>query len=164
MLTANNSGNSNVTTPTMTGGTNPASGSYFARFLFRPNTLSSTSGVNIATLHRAPPSGRRCSSGSTGTTRQFRVVNGTTPSAAWVNLPGTFASTTVYTVRLTWSGAGTGSASVDVSNGAATATSAVTGGGSGATVNNAVLGTSSGTVTGQAYFDYYTASRFGMPN
>ena len=30
-------------------------------------------------------------------------------------------------------------------------------------MNNAVLGTSGGTVTGQAYFDYYTASRFGMP-
>ena len=42
MLTANNSGTSNVTTPTMTGGTNPAAGTYYARFLFRPNTLSST--------------------------------------------------------------------------------------------------------------------------
>ena len=42
MLTANKSGNSNVTTPTMTGGTNPPAGSYYARFLFRPNTLPAT--------------------------------------------------------------------------------------------------------------------------
>ena len=80
-----------------------------------------------------------------------------------MNLPGTFATTTVYTLRLTWSGPAPARPRRGHQR-AATATSTATGGGNGTTVNNAVLGTSGGTVTGQAYFDYYTASRFGMPN
>ena len=127
-------------------------------------TRCSATRVNILTLRSDTTQRAAVQFRVDGTIRQFRAVNGITASPTWVNLPGTFASTTVYTVRLTWSGAGTGSLTVTVANGAATATSTVTGGGNGTTVNNAVLGTSGGTaVTGQAYFDYYTASRFGMP-
>ena len=165
MLTANNSGTSNVTTPTMTGGTNPPAGTYYARFLFRPNSLSATTQVNILTLRSNTTQRAAVQFRVNGGARQFRAVNATATLGTWTTLPGTFATTTVYTVKVTWSGTGTGSTSVTVTNGAASATSTAAGGGvNGVTVNNAVLGTSSGTaVTGQAYFDYYTASRFGMP-
>src|SRR5206468_3353219 len=88
MLTANNSGASNVTTPTMTGGTNPPAGSYYARFLFRPNTLSS-SGVNILTLRSNTAQRAAVQFAVNAGVRQFRAVNGTGTFGAWVNLPGT---------------------------------------------------------------------------
>jgi hypothetical protein len=174
MLTANGSGNSNVTTPTMTGGTNPPASPYYARFLFRPNTMVS-SGVNILTLRsstfnqntqRAAVQYMTTGSG-TSTVRQVRVVNGTSTSGsgvgAWAPLPGTGTNNITYTLGLTWTGGTTGTATLTV-NGVTVSTAS--GGGNGTTVNNAVLGTyggGNGSVTGQAYFDYYTASRFQMP-
>ena len=67
----------------MTGGTNPPAGNYYARFLFRPNTLASTSGVNILTLRSGTTqrAAVQYTTGSNGTVRQVRVVNGTPTTA-----------------------------------------------------------------------------------
>ncbi len=163
MLTANNSGASNVTTPTMTGTTNPAATAYYARFLFRPNTLSITAAgqVNILTLRSGTTVRGAVQYRVNAGNRQIRAVNNGAAAATWYTLPNGPSST--YTIRVTWIGGAGGSMVVTV-NGVA-ASSVVTGGVNGQTVNNAVLGTSAptGAITGQAYFDYYTASRFGAP-
>ena len=158
MLTANGSGASNVTTPTL----NPAVTPYYARFLFRPNTLSTAGQVNVLTLR----SGTTATRGAVqyrvnGGNRQVRAVNNTT-TGAWYTLPN--GQNATYTVQVSWTGGTAGSTVVRVNG--VVASSVTTGGGANQTVNNAVMGTSaaSGTVTGQAYFDWFTASRIALPN
>jgi hypothetical protein len=161
MRTANNSGASNVTTPTMNGTGNPATATYYARFLFQPGTLSVANNVNIVTLRSNTTQRAAIQYRVNAGNRQIRAVtNGSSATGAWYPLPG--GANATYTVQLTWRAGTTGSLVVLV-NGVTASTA--TGGANNQTVNNAVLGTSSasGSVSGQAYFDYYTASRLALP-
>jgi hypothetical protein len=168
MLTANGGINSNVTTPPVA----PVAGSYKARFLFRPNNLSAT-GVDILSLRNGTGHVADVQFRTSGSSRQVRLVVGTTASGAspWYTL-GTSGNTT-YTLRLDWTAGTNATVRLAVNTNTTGApvwritlpgldTSAQT-------VTSAVLGTSGGgvgnatTVSGRAYVDYYAANRFTIP-
>jgi hypothetical protein len=167
MQTANGSAASNVTTPLMNTATNPAAGRYNARFEFRPNTLNTTGATGYVTIFSAR-------SGTTervgvqyhrnGTNAQIRLVVNGTPFSTWFQLGSQNAT---YTVRVAWTSGGTAVLYANTTPAQAPTTrQTVNGVPTGQTVDRAVLGTmapSSGSVTGQAYFDYYQANRYSLP-
>jgi hypothetical protein len=159
MRSAANSGNSYVTTPTISAA-DPA-GTYYARFLFRPDTLTVTNtGARILSVRSGANTervGLRYNRANATTSASVCLVVAGVVSTSCANL----AVGTTYSLGVKWS-PGAGGAQLFV-NGAATG--APVNVGTGLTVDRALLGVIGGTGTGigQAYFDFFTASRFGLP-
>jgi hypothetical protein len=183
MLTASNSNNSNVTTPTLSAAANNApTAVYNGRFLFVNQgsastvlTTSSTGWVNVLRLRSGNNDLVDVQYHRTG------ANNATLRVAVRTNGFGTTYRTSsnsvalgtdggVHTIRVGFTAGGAVTLSVDSTTMTTMAftTAPVT---TGATVDRATLGTSTGTtqaagngtVTGRAYFDYFEARRNSTP-
>ncbi|MGZ4602234.1 MAG: multicopper oxidase domain-containing protein [Kineosporiaceae bacterium] len=172
MLTANNSATSNVTTPTVP---SPSAVSYRAGFQFRPNTLRTAAGqwVKILSLRNATNTELASVQYQKTSATGSAVVRVSTPTANSGNVTlagsGVATVTNVYTIRVAFETSTAAAQGISLYvNSANPSTSLNNASTAGQAVSSAVLGTvgtspTGGSVTGQAYFDSYSANRFTLP-